>query len=537
MPNLNHNITDTKRAREKIKNNKENLEKLVEERTKALRESEEKLKAILTGIEDYITIQNKELDIIWINQPMKDLYGDVIGKKCYNAYRALDVPCPECTAEKVFNEEKRIVSERTTITPDGRRVYSLVTSSPVRDAEGNIVAVMEIAKDITERKNLEMRLKTYTETLEKRIEERTKALNDSEAKLRAILAGIGDYITIQNRELDIIWINQPMIDLYGEEIIGEKCYKAYRALIAPCPECTAEKVFNEEKTVVSERSVILPDGRRGYTLVTSSPLRDADGNIEGVVESISLITERKLAEQEIIKLNEELKHQTLELEAINKELEAFSYSVSHDLRAPLRSIDGFSKALLEDYTDILDMQGKNYLKRVRAASQHMEELINALLELSRVTRSEMSMKPVDLSGIAQTIATDLQKTQPERQVDFVIEPALVANGDERLLQLVLENLLGNAWKFTGKKPLAMIEFGVTEQKGEAVYLLRDNGAGFDNIYADKLFGVFQRLHSPDEFSGIGIGLATVKRIIHRHGGRIWAEGEKEKGATFYFTLI
>jgi light-regulated signal transduction histidine kinase (bacteriophytochrome) len=202
----------------------------------------------------------------------------------------------------------------------------------------------------------------------------------------------------------------------------------------------------------------------------------------------------------------------------------------------LRSIDGFSQALLEDYTDKLDEQGRNYLQRVRSNTQKMGELIDDLLKLSRVTRSEMKPEMVNLSTLAQSIATELQKTQPGRQVEFVKTPGLNASGDANLLRLLLENLLGNAWKFTAKHPQSRIEFGSTQVGGKQVFFVRDDGAGFDMTYADKLFTPFQRLHSDSEFPGIGIGLATAQRIIHRHGGRVWAEGEIEKGATFYFTL-
>lgn len=225
-----------------------------------------------------------------------------------------------------------------------------------------------------------------------------------------------------------------------------------------------------------------------------------------------------------------------ELAAVNKELESFSYSVSHDLRAPLRSIDGFSQALLEDYPDKLDEQGKNYLQRVRSSTQRMGEFIDDLLKLSRVTRSEIKLEMVNLSTLTQSIATEVQKTQPERQVEFVITPGLSAKGDEHLLRLLLENLLGNAWKFTGKLSRARIEFGSTQVDGKQAFFVRDDGAGFDMTYVDRLFAPFQRLHSVGEFPGSGIGLATVQRIINRHGGRVWAEGEIEKGATFYFTL-
>ncbi len=224
------------------------------------------------------------------------------------------------------------------------------------------------------------------------------------------------------------------------------------------------------------------------------------------------------------------------LARINQELEAFSYSVAHDLRAPLRSIDGFSQVLLEDYSDKLDSEGRRHLERVRGSAQKMGRLIDALLTLSRATRSEFSRERVDLTALARFVLARLQKNEPERQAELLISEGLVANGDASLLELVLENLLGNAWKFTGKCPMARIEFGVRPEDGRLVFFVRDNGAGFDMAYVDKLFGVFQRLHSGAEFEGTGIGLATVQRIIQRHVGQVWAEGAVGQGATFYFTL-
>ena len=239
---------------------------------------------------------------------------------------------------------------------------------------------------------------------------------------------------------------------------------------------------------------------------------------------------------ELEERNEALRRNAAELLAANTELDAFAYSVSHDLRAPLRSIDGFSQVLLEDYSAQLDEAGRDSLQRVRAASQRMATLIDDLLKLARFTRSEMRTEAVDLTKIAQDIAADLQRSTPERQVEFAIAPGLEARGDVRLLRVALENLLRNSWKYTARQPRPRIEFGSVQENGERVFRVRDNGAGFDMQYADKLFGVFQRLHSPADFEGTGVGLATVRRIITRHGGRIWAEGVVDQGATFYFTL-
>jgi signal transduction histidine kinase len=250
------------------------------------------------------------------------------------------------------------------------------------------------------------------------------------------------------------------------------------------------------------------------------------------------LSNRQLREQErkINALNQELLERAAALETANKELEAFSYSVSHDLRAPLRSIDGFSQAIIEDYGDGIDERGKDYLRRVRSAAQRMAHLIDDMLKLSRLTRNEMVLQEIDLSAIARDIADRMRNLEPERKVEFLIQPDLMVKGDWHLLRIALENLFNNAWKYTSKHPSARIEFGSRNVDREQVCFVKDDGAGFDMKYAKKLFGAFQRMHNEEEFPGTGVGLATVQRIIHRHGGKIWAESEVEKGATFHFTI-
>jgi signal transduction histidine kinase len=248
------------------------------------------------------------------------------------------------------------------------------------------------------------------------------------------------------------------------------------------------------------------------------------------------ITQRKIGESRIQALNNELRLRAAGLEAANQELEAFSYSVSHDLRAPLRSIDGFSLAVIEDYADKLDDEGRANLQRIRAASQRMARLIDDLLNLSRLARAKMTRQEIDLSSMADEIVRELRRLEPHRRVDVKVAPGLRAWGDEPLIRIVVQNLLANAWKYTGKTENPVIEMGETEVDRKACFFVKDNGVGFDMAYAGKLFGPFQRLHRQEEFEGTGVGLATVKRILHRHGGEVWTQAELGKGATFYFTL-
>jgi len=258
--------------------------------------------------------------------------------------------------------------------------------------------------------------------------------------------------------------------------------------------------------------------------------------VQTVMHQVAVTMEKEFLQEQLRKREQELTLSTAELQSANKELEAFVHSVSHDLRAPLRGIDGWSLALLEDYQDKIDQQGCQYLGRIRTETQRMDDLINALLQLSRVSRASLELKLVDLTAMAQTIVSRLRDSQPDRPVEFIIQPKLMAQGDASLLDIALHNLLENAWKFSSRCTHTRIEFGETNNEGDQAFFVRDNGVGFDMAYSDKLFGAFQRLHKPSDFPGTGIGLATVQRIVRRHGGRLWANAKVDEGATFYFTL-
>lgn len=379
-----------------------------------------------------------------------------------------------------------------------------------------------------------------------------KALEESEQGYRTLADSMPQIVWTANPDGWLDYYNQQWFDYTGMDLEQTEGWGWQPVLHPDDTERSLKRwsqaVATGENYEVEYRFKRHSDGEYRWHLGRATPARDGQGRIVKWYGTCTDIEEHKRTEQalqenqeQIRRINAELEQRVLErtaeLAAANKELESFSYSVSHDLRSPLRSIDGFSQALLEDYNDKLDAQAQNYLHRVRAASQRMAQLIDDMLNLSRVSRGEMRREEIDLSRMARDITEQLQRAQPERIVEVKIEDGIEARGDGSLLRIALENLLGNAWKFTSKQPSSRIEFGAQAgDAGEDVFFVRDNGAGFDMAYADKLFGAFQRLHPADEFEGTGVGLATVQRIIRRHGGRIWAESQPGRGATFYFTL-
>ena len=370
-----------------------------------------------------------------------------------------------------------------------------------------------------------------------------EALLENQIFLNCILNGIPDAIYVKDLEGQYKLFNAAAEKYVGKsetDLLGKDDYFLFPPDIAKSVIEEDRKVIEEGAVRTNEDKIPVASGENVMFLTTRGPLLDSNGKLIGLFGISRDISEQKQAEDQIHKLNSELEQRvserTMQLKEANQEMESFAYSVSHDLRAPLRSIDGFSLALLEDCGDKLNDEGKDYLRRVRAATQKMAQLIDDILKLSRVTRAELTSETVNLSALAVSIAEELRRTDQQRKVKFVIKDGAVTKGDPRLLTLVLENLLGNAWKFTSGHAEARIEFGVSDVAGKTAYFVRDDGAGFDMKYVDKLFITFQRLHTELEFPGTGVGLTLVQHIIHRHGGTIWAEGAVDQGATFWFTV-
>jgi len=414
--------------------------------------------------------------------------------------------------------DSRTVLELPALRKTGEEIrieMTLSPISPVQDSGCEGRFVLAIIRDVTERKRTE------------------EALRESEGQFRTLIQNALDLVMVTEADSTIRYISPSSKRVLGylpEEMIGTNTADYVH------PD-DLEKAFGEfaealaepgVHSVAVETRVRHKDGSwRWLEGIANNMLNDPD--TRGVVFNHRDITDRKQAEGD-------LAQRAAELAIANAELEQFAYSISHDLRAPLRSTISFSQILLEDYADELDEVGKDYLNRVAAAGQQMVQMMEGLLSLSRLMSVEVRRETVNLRALAESITQGLKQRAPERDVDFAMDGDLVVEGDLWLLRTLLENLLDNAWKFTLKQPRARIELGTLEHGSVVTYFVRDNGAGFDMTYADKLFGVFQRLHGADEFEGMGLGLARVARIVRRHGGRVWAEGEVGRGATIYFTL-
>ncbi len=479
-------------------------------------------------LERYKTLVLAIAQVIWTRDPTGDM---VVEQPSWAAYTGqafseyvtlgwLDAVHPDDRAATVLAWGRAVA----TVTPyetehrlrrhDGKYRYFSVRAVPVFDDAGVIREWAGIHTDITERKLTE------------------QTLREGERRFRELADSMPQIVWEADPEGRFDYYNRRWYEFTGrpEGIRGDE---SWTDVVHPDDqkECLARwhSATRTGDAYEIEYRLREKTGAYHWFLRRALPVRDGAGHITRWYGTCTNIDAVKQTERILRRAN-------ADADASNRELEAFSYSVAHDLRSPLRAIDGFSQAILEDNADQLDAQGKENLDRVRSASQRMAHLIDSLLSLSRVSRTELRRERIDLTQVAHAVGSRLKETDEHRNVELVVEDGLTVDGDANLVGALMENLLGNAWKFTSQEPKARIEVGLTSKDGQPVYFIRDNGAGFDMAYASKLFGAFERLHGVAEFPGTGIGLATVHRIVRRHGGQVWAEGHVNRGATFFFTL-
>ncbi|MBV8878619.1 MAG: PAS domain S-box protein [Planctomycetaceae bacterium] len=466
---------------------------------------------------------------LW-NRRMEELYGlataEVVGRRLFDVLPSLEAGEGDTIRKAIRGEALPDSAREFPPPPKGRAGFFEVSYESLNRDDGSGAGAVAVVRDVTGQRRTE------------------EMLDESESRFRIMADGAPVLLWMAGQDGDCTFFNQGWLRFTGRTLelesgVGwasgvhpedfQRCMTVYL------------DAFVERRDFRMEYRLRRADGQFRWILDTGLPRFASDGSFEGYIGSCIDITDLRESAAALRRLNDELEDRvevrTGELKHANAELEAFSYSVSHDLRAPLRAIDGFSNILKELHADKLDDNGRHYLQRIVKGTERMGQLIDDLLDLSRLTRTELRPTPVDLGDLARLVVEDLRKSDPVRSVDVVVAPGLKATADPRLLRIVLENLIGNAWKFTRNCPTPRIEVGTSRgDLNQAVYFVKDNGAGFDMAFAHKLFGAFQRLHRDTEFEGTGIGLATVARIVHRHGGTIWADAAPDRGATFSFTL-
>ena len=477
---------------------------------------EEMLRLFIQSVSDYaILMLDADGNVASWNVGAQRLKGyradEIIGRHFSLFYTDEDLVAGKpARALKIAATDGRLADEGWRVRKDGSRFWANIVVTALWDTEGRLRGYGKVTRDLSDQRAAVEQLRVSADQFNSLLEAAPDGI--------VIVDGHGLIATV-NPQLE------RMFDYACDELLG----KAVEILMPGCspPEVPETGLYGMRK-----------DGREFPVEISITPLATETG--ASALLAIRDVTDRKRIEGELSEYRDNLEElvrvRTDALTAANAELEAFSYTVSHDLRAPLRSLAGFSDALFEDYADVLDEHGLDYLKRINVAAQRMSKLLDGLLALSRLARSEFARAPVDIGAIVHEITDDLQVTEPGRRVRFAIAENLTAFGDASLIRVAFENLLQNAWKFTSAKPEAVIEVGTTELDGVRAFFVSDNGAGFDMTYAGTLFGVFKRLHGEQEFPGTGVGLATVARIVGRHGGRIVAQGSVGEGATFTFTL-
>jgi PAS domain S-box-containing protein len=513
------------RARARVSEAEAGIAETAERGRMALRQERDLLRQVVNAFPSSICVVDAGGTLLLANEAMASLNGKTA--------RAMEgTPLQDCVVIPRELALRLSAQQREALTtgdrqwdvaevPDGEGSWHSfeAVKTPLSDETGGGNKLLVVTKDTTERSRAE------------------QALRENRELLHSIISGTPDPIYVKDTSGNYLLINGP-----AQAVMGRAAQEALGR-------CDGD-IFGEQEVPAIFRGhtgtmdlfedyLTDPEGRSRVFLTTKGPLYDSQGNLTGTFGIARDVSEQKMAQDEFYKLNEELDkrvaERTAQLEAANKEQEAFSYSVSHDLRSPLRHINSYAAILVEEHSARLTGEGRELLDRICRASSKMGKLIDDLLELARTSRIPLSEEPIDLSRLALISSLMLKQTNKDRRVDFTITPGLQVLGDKTLLRLVMENLLNNAWKYTVHEKVALIEVGMEIVEGQEVFYVSDNGTGFDMEYKDKLFGAFQRLHG-SEYEGNGIGLATVKRAIERHGGAIWAEGEVGSGATFYFTL-
>lgn len=472
------------------------------------------LDTLFNTVQDFLFVLDMEGNVIHVNSVALERLGygesELVGQNIAKVH-------PESSRGEVALTVEAILSGET----DTSRIPLRARDAALIPVETKVAlgtwrgrdALIGISRDITERQQTE------------------EALRRSEQFLQNVFDGIQDGISVLDKDLTVVRTNCWIERKYSEHmpLRGKKCFQVYQQRRTPCPWCPSITAL--ETGVAHTEIVPYPSAENpsGWIELSAYPVKDSEGRVVGAVEHVKDITDRKRRDEDLLRVSEELR-------IVNKELEVFAYTVTHDLKASIRHIEGYAGILRADYSDLLDEEGQCLLEMLEGSSRRMQQLIDAILYLSRITGEELNTARLDLSAMAETIARGLMKSDPERNVEFSITKNLEAVGDEKLLRVILENLFENAWKFTRKEEAAKIDFGKTDIDGNDVFFVRDNGIGFRPARAGDLFLPFKRLHTDKDFEGAGIGLATVRRIIRRHNGRIWAEGEPGVGATFYFAL-